>query len=654
MAAIAPYPARSDLNGQTVPQREPDAFNFSRPNFHELPIIHHTLMYTDMQQKETGHRSRAQPAYSQSSVRRKYDASPLAVQQPQNDIGPTSDPTQREVGEKLSRNGTPSSTKAPSNVDSSYLSPPRRRPALSDKSRSGSEADSLLDLYGHPRSVVEGVDKNERDVTLDDLYNQEQEDSDSSRWIHRDKLAAIESHEMQEAGIKLPRQMRSKSSLRHKKSHSRNQSTTSFKSQEQPEVPATTGAREGKRQKVQAPPQQEVYDDPMDFDLRTPEERALDNLPQTGPSAMYHQPNLGRSGSRIPVPKSYQSHVERNTPHARTRGASGNWSAGDEEEFSYNKIRSRSNSVGSRVLLDGPEANGTPTPARRPSSRGGIPNSPPKQRHVSKAGSINNGRPQTSSGTRNISEPQKLRSSPAFPRPRSRTGIEPPRPGTAINRPEGEAPWIADMYKPDPRLPQDQQMLPTHAKRLQQEQKEREMKAAGLSPQQPPPTNRTPEPPNAKTRTPSPVSPISNNTLSPHQSQKLDFNPPTPNHPSHTHQPPTPRSNDENSSTPSRPIVTTNNTPPSNPQWPLRVAPPIKPPTNPPRNNYHHNTSPIIQDPHHQQQHAGYSTIPKVSQSTPPLGALPSPKTMMPQPMEQEKPKVREKEGGCCGGCVVM
>jgi hypothetical protein len=42
--------------------------------------------------------------------------------------------------------------------------------------------------------------------------------------------------------------------------------------------------------------------------------------------------------------------------------------------------------------------------------------------------------------------------------------------------PEGEAPWIASMYKPDPRLPPDQQMLPTHAKRMMQEQWEREGK----------------------------------------------------------------------------------------------------------------------------------------------------------------------------------
>lgn len=42
--------------------------------------------------------------------------------------------------------------------------------------------------------------------------------------------------------------------------------------------------------------------------------------------------------------------------------------------------------------------------------------------------------------------------------------------------PEGDPPWLASMYKPDPRLPPDQQLLPTVAKRLQQEQWEKEGK----------------------------------------------------------------------------------------------------------------------------------------------------------------------------------
>jgi hypothetical protein len=41
---------------------------------------------------------------------------------------------------------------------------------------------------------------------------------------------------------------------------------------------------------------------------------------------------------------------------------------------------------------------------------------------------------------------------------------------------EGEPPWMVSSYRPDPRLPPDQQLLPTVAKRLQQEKWEREGK----------------------------------------------------------------------------------------------------------------------------------------------------------------------------------
>lgn len=44
------------------------------------------------------------------------------------------------------------------------------------------------------------------------------------------------------------------------------------------------------------------------------------------------------------------------------------------------------------------------------------------------------------------------------------------RPRTAVNRPEGEPPWLATMYRPDPMLPPDQQIIPTHARRQQQAQ----------------------------------------------------------------------------------------------------------------------------------------------------------------------------------------
>lgn len=63
--------------------------------------------------------------------------------------------------------------------------------------------------------------------------------------------------------------------------------------------------------------------------------------------------------------------------------------------------------------------------------------------------------------TRNVSTPIK---SDTPRRPSTSNGPRQP-----INRPEGDAPWIATMFKPDPMLPQDQQILPTHAKRLAME-----------------------------------------------------------------------------------------------------------------------------------------------------------------------------------------
>ncbi|KAL8762412.1 MAG: hypothetical protein Q9184_001579 [Pyrenodesmia sp. 2 TL-2023] len=635
MSAITSYPESTNFNNQSNPRGEPEAWGYPRPSNHE---------------NGTGYPQNTAPFHNQSSLRRKTDVMPSTHQHSNRTARPPSDPTQKEYGEKIPRNGTPSSSRVPSGYDSSYLSPPKGgkfRPAIvNNGSRSGSEADSLLDLYGHPRSVAEGTERSDRDVTLEDLYNLDQEDPDSSRWIHRDKLAVIESHEMQEAGIKLPRQMRSKSSLRYKKSHSRNVSSASARDEE----PAVPGTKETKRQRLRSPVRQEAQDTPLEYDLRTPEERAADSTLGSGSSAMNYQPNTGRSGSKIPLPKISplpitQSHIGRNTQIPRVRGTSGNWDGGDEDGLSYNRIRSRSNSVGSRVLLDDSQVNGTPTPASRPASRNGVVNSPPKQRSVSKPGSVSNARPRTSNGSRNISEPQKLRpspstqrSSPGFPRPKSRSGLE-TRPATAVNRPEGEAPWIADMYKPDPRLPPEEQMLPTHAKRLQQEQREREAREAGLSPPQPPPASLTPERPVGITRTPSPLAvnkhaqPETSQQTHVHQNQESPRNDRPPQQPQLHQNQESPRSDRY---TPER---TNTNSP--NGQWPLRVAPPVQPPPMKHKNSTN-GISPISPD----QAHGGYSTIPKV-QSTPPIGSAPSPKPM-PQAMVQEKPRQKDKGCGCC------
>lgn len=45
---------------------------------------------------------------------------------------------------------------------------------------------------------------------------------------------------------------------------------------------------------------------------------------------------------------------------------------------------------------------------------------------------------------------------------------------------EGDPPWLVSAYKPDPRLPPDQQLLPTVARRLQQEKWEQEGKFGSI------------------------------------------------------------------------------------------------------------------------------------------------------------------------------
>lgn len=204
-----------------------------------------------------------------------------------------------------------------------------------------------------------------------------------------------------------------------------------------------------------------------DSEMRTLEEFAP---PQPG----YRQHTGRPSTSRIPISKVSpmplpHAVVDRDSPLPRSRHGSTNWS-GNWDELQYAK-RARSGSAGSAVLLDD-DAYGTPSRTVSSHMRGsmdgrpGYSQSPPKARVPNKdtptsgARKASNGRPPTSSGAK-----PRARSGASGQRPLSSSGPKHP-----INRPEGEAPWLANMYKPDPRLPPEEQMLPTHAKRMAQEQ----------------------------------------------------------------------------------------------------------------------------------------------------------------------------------------
>ena len=501
--------------------------------------------------------------------------------------------------------------------ESNYLAPAKAS-NLGNISRNGSEADSLLDLYSRSRSGEHSMDAGDR-KTAPGGHPGDEDDEDPERayWIHRDKLLRIENQEMEQAGIRVVgRKSRSQSrsdSRSLSRTRSRNSKAAegsrdrygSLTSENEP-WPAT---REEKRQKFTSPPPEEEEDEARveeqrSWDLRTPEEIARDPFENGQSDGIYKNPQLRKSSSRIPVFSSSpmpipQGEIERDRP--RKRNASGTFNSPEEGGFVYNKVRSRSQSVGSQVLLD-EETFGTPTranrPGSRPASRGYPPVSPVKPKSPAKVSAAPGTRKPSSTAPRNASAPVKNRAassaskanSPSA-RPGTRSGEG--RPSTAINRPEGDPPWLATMYKPDPRLPPDQQMLPTHAKRLQQEQWEKEGKPGTTYDRD--------------------FAPLAIHTDSGLQRVKRmeEFQPASAPSDENGHR------NEEQQA------------------WPLRVD---------------SKTSDMNARPG---TSGGYSTMPKV-QNRPPVGAMASPRPVQ-QPMKVQEPsREDDKAGKGCGCCLVM
>ena len=314
---------------------------------------------------------------------------------------------------------------------------------------------------------------------------------DSSAWIHRDKLAQIEIQEMQDAGIDVRRPRRTNSEQGKSGRASRSQSRAASRSQSRARVPEQWAEEdEGEQAHAGAPSNAYTgFDDfqrqpnygmsavendegqAIDSELRTPEEVAAEQQ-------YFRQQPLRPSTSRIPVSKASPLPVSQNGVTRSRQGSVAAPPPWDDSE--YSKL-ARSNSVGSAALLDD---EGAYTPSR-PASSGIVnanENSPPKARLPNKStptsgarkapAGVSNGTPRPTSGSK-----PRTSSTLARPRPTSSGFGHKARPSTGHQvPPEGEAPWIASMYKPDPRLPPDQQMLPTHAKRLQQDQWERDGK----------------------------------------------------------------------------------------------------------------------------------------------------------------------------------
>jgi hypothetical protein len=332
-----------------------------------------------------------------------------------------------------------------------------------------------LDLYGRTPS---GSNLNVNKIDPDIPENMYLDDDDPDGWIHRDKLARIENEELQAAGINLSTARRAIGK------NGRTSSSLERSSQEanRPELSTQRSyGREEKRQRVSSPVEEEESPPhEQNWDLRTPAEIAADEAAQASP--VYINPVLRKSSSRIPVLTSSplpipQEHIERDTPLPRSRAASG--TMGENPEITSPRLRRRGNSAGSQVLLDdGGPMNSTPTPANANPAPGnsslqGSPSKPKTAKSPTGTPVTSTARKTTPAPRKTSSQPKTGTGGPANSSPAARPGTrsgETERPRTAINRPEGDAPWLATMYKPDPRLPPDQQIIPTHAKRQQQAQ----------------------------------------------------------------------------------------------------------------------------------------------------------------------------------------
>ncbi|KAK4918545.1 hypothetical protein LTR66_016864, partial [Elasticomyces elasticus] len=286
---------------------------------------------------------------------------------------------------------------------------------------------------------------------------------DKESWIHRDKLAKIESEELQVAGVNLAK--------------ARSRTSTRISS---PPLASTTPTdrgsvikREEKRQRLSPPAEIEDEIEHADWDVRLPEE-----IDAEAHSAlqMYSNPVLRKSGSKIPILTSSPAPLpaeryERDTPIARKRTASGTMSF-EANELGYGKQRANGVTSPSTVKTSSEEGDTIFSSVASPSARQG---SPQKQR-ISSATLLS----PPSTTLKKVAPSQRMVSAPlrntssASNRPHTRDGSVSERPRTAVSRPEGDPPWLATMYKPDPMLPPDKQIIPTIAKRQMQEQWERD------------------------------------------------------------------------------------------------------------------------------------------------------------------------------------
>lgn len=389
--------------------------------------------------------------------------------------------------------------------DSSHLNSSRGRRDHS-LGRRGSEAGSFRGVYGH--------DSGSRSVGNVRESNRESNDgfmiptTEEAKWIHRDKLAKIESEELQQAALFFHRRTGDSKSSRGR-SHISGSSSVGSPPMEHtepwPELQEeeyddarSSNAFDGNGTTTTNTTGNGVDDERKTWDLRRPEEIAAED---DGFSGFYRNPALRKSSSKIPIPTTSPAPILPDQVASRSRATT----AADDDAASISMPRRASEPFA--VDRDTPPlpATSTPPSGSRPNSRGA----------QTAMQSVNGRKPAGAKGagstTRKTSAPPASRKT--TPKSRTTSGTNntqrpttrgESRPNTAVNRPEGDPPWLATMYKPDPRLPPDQQIIPTHARQIQQEQWEKEGKTPttydrefaplAISPDKSPTENKEPSP----------------------------------------------------------------------------------------------------------------------------------------------------------------
>ena len=467
----------------------------------------------------------------------------------------------------------------------------RPRFPILDLSPNVSEPDSLIDLYKYRRTVPQTpiapdflltiIPPNLVMAARSPIEVEDQE----AKWIHRDKLTQIEIQEYRDRGLQPPADLLKRAAHGGESVRSRQA--------KYPDI-NTNNSKIQQAQSLESPPispheEFEEYDEEASNaeDPRTSEELAEEELYED--DSAYTMSKLRASSSKIPLATSSPlpipvEHLERDTPLRRRRETSDEW---DEDYTPQLRMRSRGNSMGSQVLLDDEVFD----------SPGSAPSSPPRNRNQAKIRAPSASNKLTNNKQR--TDARHVRTS-SGQRPGSRSGTH-DRPRTAAHRPEGDPPWMDQMFKPDPMLPPDQQMLPTHAKRMMAERWEKEGKVGSVY-----------------DRELSPVQIYDETKMKPYLESK------DPHVEQQWHAEPQNQREEETSQ-----LEPSNNVS----SWPLKPV----------------NTLDVPRTPN--PDHGGYSTMPKV-QKTASIIPPPSPRPID-QSFQFEQEKQEKKKGGC-GCCVVM